>query len=88
MQLHFDAAAMRAEVLKYLSVGMPIENAKRILEDSGFQCPSFAFGGASSLQYRAIYQTHGFVADEIWVAMDYESGVVTDIKVDCISVGP
>src|SRR5262245_8262463 len=32
MKLHFDNEAMHAEVLKYLSVGMPIENARRIME--------------------------------------------------------
>src|SRR5262249_7895482 len=33
MKLHFDNQAMREELLKYVSIGMPIENAKRFMED-------------------------------------------------------
>src|SRR5438128_9209704 len=49
MKLHFDNEAMREEVLKYVSIGMPIENAKRIMQDSAFRCEDAWFFGPSCL---------------------------------------
>jgi hypothetical protein len=88
MQLHFDKEEMRAEVLKYLCVGMPVENAKRIMEDSGFECEESDFDGPSFLRCSAVYKSHLLLGDEIFVDVYHESGVVTDIKVNCHCVGP
>jgi hypothetical protein len=50
MKLHFEKDAMRAEVLRYLSPEMPIDNAKRIMEDSGFKCDDSWFAGPQALR--------------------------------------
>jgi hypothetical protein len=38
MTLHTDEKEMRAEVLRHLSIGMPIEEAKKIMDNHGFKC--------------------------------------------------
>src|SRR5689334_21343042 len=38
MKLQFEEDAMRAEVLKYVTIGMPLEQAKQVMEANGFQC--------------------------------------------------
>jgi hypothetical protein len=88
MKLQLEEDAMRAEVLKYLSPGMPIENAKRIMEDSGFKCEDSWSGGSRVLLCSAVYATHFMMADEINVLLHHESGKLTNVKVDCFSVGP
>lgn len=89
MKLHFENEAMRAEILKYLSVGMPIENAKRIMEDSGFKCQEGWFSGPAYLHCSAVYGTHHLlIADEIRVRLYHEAGKLSGIRVDCHSVGP
>jgi hypothetical protein len=89
MKLRFDNEAMRAEVMKYVSAGMPIENAKRIMEDSGFKCEDSFFTGPPCVRCSAVSGTHGiFLADEVFVLLYHEAGKVTDIKVDCHTVGP
>jgi hypothetical protein len=89
MQLRFDNDAMRFEVLKYLSIGMPIENAKRIMEESGFKCHDSWFEGPSCLNCVAVYRMHHlFISDQIHVSLFHESGQVSDIKVDCHSESP
>lgn len=90
MKLHFDNEAMQAEVLKYLSVGMPVENARRIMEDSGFKCQdSSCFTGPAWLHCTAVYGTHGlFISHEIHVILYHESGRISTIEADCHSIGP
>jgi hypothetical protein len=89
MKLQFDSEAMRVEVLKYLSIGMPIENAKRIMEDSGFKChDSWWVADPSCVDCLAVYAAHFMFSDEIRVFVYHEAGHVTDIKVECYSIGP
>jgi hypothetical protein len=88
MKLYFEEEAMRAEVLKYVSAGMPIDNARRIMEDSGFKCEDNYVRGPGCLSCRAVYDTHFLLADEISVSIEHESGKVIDVKVDCYCVGP
>jgi hypothetical protein len=88
MKLQFEKDAMRAEVLKYISTGMPIDNAKRIMEDSGFTCSDSCSAEPQALQCTAVYATHFLMADEIYVLLYHEAGKLRDVKVDCYSVGP
>jgi hypothetical protein len=88
MKLRFDDDGMREEVLRYLSAGMPIENAKRIMEDSGFKCENSLLAGSACLHCSTIYRTHLITSDEIDVCLSHESGKVTAIRVDCHSIGP
>jgi len=82
---------MRAEVLKYLSPGMPIENARRIMEDSGFKCEDSWDQTPSCLWCSATYAPatlFSWCADIIYVDIHHESGKVTDVTVDCDCLGP
>jgi hypothetical protein len=88
MKIPFDREAMRAEVLKYLSPGMPIANAQRIMEDSGFRCEDCLLVNPPCLRCWTVQAQHFWVADEINVFLDHEDGKLTDIEVDCSSVGP
>jgi hypothetical protein len=89
MKLDLDKEAMRTEILKYLSIGMPIENAQRIMEDSGFKCQEAWWEGERSLACVAVCRTHHlFFSDEIHVSLYHESGQLASINVDCYSVGP
>jgi hypothetical protein len=88
MKHHFQQDAMRAEVLKYLSPGMPIENAERIMKDSGFKCEDSWCAGSQVLRCSAVYATHFLMDNEIHVLLYHEAGKLTDVKVDCFSVGP
>jgi hypothetical protein len=38
MELHLDEREMAAEVLKYVQMGMPVDDAKRVMEAQGFKC--------------------------------------------------
>ena len=38
MELYLDENAMKAEVLRYVAVGMPIDEAKKVMETHGFKC--------------------------------------------------
>jgi hypothetical protein len=87
MRLYFDNEAMRAEVLRYLSIGMPIDNAKRIMQDSGFTCKDSQFT-TPYLHCSAVYSSGLLISDEIHIFMRDESGRISTIEVDCHSVGP
>ncbi|MBI3824134.1 MAG: hypothetical protein HY289_15810 [Planctomycetes bacterium] len=86
MKLHFDKETMHAEVLKYLSPEMPIENAKRIMEDSGFK--SFLYQETGSVRYSAVYGRGFLSVHEIGVVLSHESGKLKEIKVDCLTISP
>jgi len=87
MELIFDKDAMQAEVLKYLSPGMPIENAKRIMEDSGFKCENSLSMGPPAVS--CVHASHHFLMiDEIQVLLYHEAGKLTKIEVDCGTIGP
>lgn len=89
MKLCFDNATMRMEILKYLSPGMPIENARRIMEDSGFKFEDAFATSPPCLHCWTVYPNHSlWVSDEIHVDLYHESGKLTEISIDCHSVGP
>jgi hypothetical protein len=89
MKRHFEEDAMRAEILKYLSPGMPIENATRIMEDSGFKCKETFVASSWAVRCVAVHGTHRFwIADEIHVLLYHQAGKLNEIEVDCFSVGP
>jgi hypothetical protein len=89
MKLVCNNEAMEAEVSKYLSVGMPVENAKRIMEDSGFKCEESHFDGPPHVICSAVLTTqHLSILDNITVRLYHDAGKVTAIKAECHSVGP
>jgi hypothetical protein len=87
---HFDNQAMREEVLKHLSIGMPIETAKRIMEDSGFKCENITLlSGPSCVRCLAVFRTHHlFISDEIQILLYNGGGKLSSIEVDCRSISP
>lgn len=89
MKHHFDKAAMRDEILKYLSPGMPIENAKRIMTDSGFQFVTHEAKEAERLRFTRHHRQHPvFISDDIDVELYHRDGTLTEIGVKGWSVGP
>jgi hypothetical protein len=88
MKLLNDDNAMRVEVLKYLSPGMPMENAKRIMEDSGFQCEEISTEAASMQCTAVVSINHPFCHDEVYVRLGQEAGKLTTVSVKCYGVGP
>jgi len=87
MELHLDDEDMLVEVKRFLSLGMPIDNAKRIMQQNGFQCQERNHG-AAQLNCWAVYKTHFLRSDEIHILLSHESGLLNEIKVECYSVGP
>lgn len=96
MQHIFDNEAMREEVLKYLSVGMPIENAVRIMQASGFECKEFDWMGDpkdTPIQCHAwgppieSFLGSTLVGREMFVSLHHEGGKLTKVEVRCQCVG-
>jgi len=95
-----DTATMKAEIGKFISVGMPVRQAKQIMEVNGFQCHDYddLSDPPSLLRCSAIYHPWSgllnhpveffFCADEILVLLEYQSGTITKVTVDCHYVGP
>jgi hypothetical protein len=89
MKRYFDNQAMREEILNYLALGMPIENAKQIMEASGFQCEDGFLWNPSCLRCVAVYRAHHlFISDEIHVLFHHDAGKLSGIEVDCHSISP
>ena len=87
MKLVYDEEKMKEEVLHYLSIGMPIANAKRIMKDSGFDCDTFSFS-SDCVTCHVYYESHFNTADEIFVRLYHEDGKLTDVQVNCQCIGP
>jgi hypothetical protein len=91
IKLYFDNEAMRDEILKYVSIGMPIETAKRIMEDNGFRFADNRFTGLNNHYFshgHVIYGIHRlFVSDEIHVFLEDDGGKLASIEVDCRTAG-
>lgn len=77
MPLHTDAAAMREEVLKHVSIGMPLEEAKRAMEAHGFRHKDGIFhdyffdpvpGKPRTDKYARVHG--GFATDKIWYSRE------------------
>src|SRR5271165_5405127 len=97
MDLSLDESSMRSEVLKYVKLGTPIEDAKKIMEQQGFSC-SFErdhsnrdrvrhpFGLICSIMKpQSSWWESLFISHEIRVSILFEAGVVTEINVTQIS---
>jgi len=94
MPLYLDEARMQAEILKHIQVGMPVSDAKKVMERHGFECrvdeasKSFTpyFDTPTYLRCARIRPqdnpTHqGIVLDEIIVHMSIEAGKIKAINV-------
>jgi len=97
MKRYFDNAKMEAEVRKYISEGMPVNQAKQIMEDSGFKCEERVswINKPPALRCTGIYprswaeRWNAFLmADVIDVYLSHEAGIVKGIEVTCWSDGP
>ena len=100
MKLYLDDDAMKAEVLQYVRPGMPVEEARELMEKNGFQC---YYGRDKNPLVVAMDREFGmfcllcsrykqrswwdrlFLSDEIRVYIVFEQGQVTDIRVKHIS---
>jgi len=88
MKLYFDKEAMEAEVSKYVSPGMPIEEATRIMRDSGFKCKDSPFQTACVKCSVDVGIHHLFYVNQIHVLLYHEAGELTQFKTECFSIGP
>jgi len=83
-----DQKAMQAKVLKWVSRGMPIEQARRIMEDKGFRCSECSYSDLHYLNCIAEIPRDNLQIDTIDIAIYYVSGHVIDVKTICSSTGP
>ena len=90
MELKFDNEAMSEELKKYLSIDMPIDNAKRILEERGFEFFSWSrfWFADQGLHFHITYKQHLLIRDEINVSLYHEGGLLKSVNVTCESIGP
>jgi hypothetical protein len=86
MKLVYDNAGMKEETLRYLSLGMPIDNASRIMKDSGFDCDTYNLE-PDRIRCHAVYKAQLMTADEIWVELLQKDGKLIDIQVRCQMIG-
>jgi hypothetical protein len=87
MKKYHDKEQMEAEVKKYISIGMPLEEAKRIMEESGFRC-SEDWCEPPCLSCLASTPVNFLMVDEISIRLYHEKGVVTGLEVLCYGLGP
>ena len=88
MKLYFNDDQMREEVLRYLSIGMPIENARRIMQDSGFDCDTFWSRSEYVCDIWYEPKLFSWVNDKICVKLHHSDGKLTDVVVECSTIGP
>jgi hypothetical protein len=100
MPLHLDEAEMKAEVLRQVRPGMPIEEAKREMERHCFACKYEAdestFSQEQAVQGRqlvcsrfkpqSVWWHNFFVSDEVRVVISIEAEAVKEVTVRCINV--
>jgi hypothetical protein len=91
MKMATDEGEMRAEVLRYVKVGTPIEEAKEIMGKHGFKC---VFERMETLYRQApgpgeyCLICSKYTPDSNWISCDlvkvcffFEAGAVTDVVV-------
>ena len=94
MPLYLDEDRMRTEVLQHVQIGMPVDDAKKVMERHGFECrvdetsKSFTpdFATPTHLRCRRVRPQdnpshQGIVLDEIFVYMPIEAGRIKAIKI-------
>jgi hypothetical protein len=91
MKMSCNEAEMRSEVFRFISVGLPIEEAKEIMEKHGFDCSFEREWGtiqkdAASGQFCLVCSK--YTPESTWVASNkiyvyalFEGGAVTDIVI-------
>jgi hypothetical protein len=91
MSMTTDETAMRLEVLRYVSVAMPIEQAKEIMEKHGFKCSYerdfwevVANGQICLVCSKYTPESNWISSDLIYAYVLFEAGAVKDIVVRCI----
>lgn len=89
---YFDHEAMEGEVLKFVPVGTPLEQARKIMTDNGFRCEEVNCDlGLPYLRCYALYKPATLfdpVAQEIWCQLRYESGAIKKVEVHCVESAP
>jgi hypothetical protein len=88
--LHVDETAMKAEVLRHVPVGTPVEDAERIMSSSGFDCTYFSPGGDDPpLLFCDVYQKEDWLVSRRWMVSFYcNDGKVTRVDVSTGLIGP
>src|SRR5262245_50689827 len=83
--LHEDQEAMRAEVLRHIPIGTPVNEAEKVLQANGFQ---EGFGGTHDseilkgrLRYYKNAPSRSFasVSDSVVIYLDFEGNRITKI---------
>jgi hypothetical protein len=98
MHLYLDENEMKAEILRHIAVGSPIEEAKRVMETNGFTCKyeRDLFGElhahADPARRGEVYlicskytpQSSWITSDQIKVFISFSDHKVQDVRVDHI----
>jgi hypothetical protein len=94
IRLVYDEGEMRTELAKHISVGMPLQTARAVMEKSGFECEDLSVWDLPLLRCTAVYQPwlglfkHPMLADVIEVDLEHEGGKVKKVTVRCWCDGP
>ena len=87
IKLSFDKSAMEKELSKRLAVGMPIDRAKTLMEDAGFTCREWK-SDPPAIHCTAVAERGLITLNQVGVRLQHDSGKLTDVKVECATVGP
>jgi hypothetical protein len=101
MGLSLDTQEMKAEVLRHVGIGTPVEQAKKVMESHGFECrydndlrEVFAADGPAEAGIYLIcskskpqerWLDNLFMSDEIEVYFSFKDGKVSDVRVEHIA---
>ena len=85
MKLSHNQEAMKEEVMKHLSIGMPIEEAAQIMKDNGFKVGNGSPHDEPHLSCYAVYHDWSltFGTKEINISLFHETGKLTRVQVQC-----
>jgi hypothetical protein len=91
MKWYFDKEAMKAEILEFIPIGMPLDDAKKVIEKNGFSPSVWHEKGSQCLLYMASYKgmtLFDWSAQWIWCFLYYEKGSIKKVEVYCVSYAP
>jgi hypothetical protein len=98
LKMTTDATAMRSEVLRFISIGMRVEDAKEIMEKHGFACAfeeEKGFMQDDAVSGKLCLVCSKYPPESKWIHFDkmvvyalFEGGVIKDIVIrhfsDCL----
>lgn len=88
MRLSNNTEAMQKEVTRHVSVGMPIEDARRVMKRNGFDCDDRPAERPYLYCSRRNGRSAIILQNEIAVSIYHDQGRVTQVDTRCSSFGP